>query len=182
MKRSLLLSIVLLAFVANLSAQRYSINKYRYDYHQYIPEYDDPYNPAISGVCSFFIPGLGQIYCGETGRGFAFLGAYAGCTIICGIGLAQITANSYYYFNSDTGNIRNRNAGGGTILLGLGGMAAVSIWSIIDAINVAKVNDMYIRSLRNTSALKIEMSPYVDHISINNQTSTPLGMTMRIKF
>ena len=49
-------------------------------------------------------------------------------------------------------------------------------------INVAKVNDMYIRSLRNTSALKIEMSPYVDHISIHNQTSTPLGMTMRIKF
>jgi len=70
----------------------------------------------------------------------------------------------------------------GTMLVGLGGMAIVSIWSIIDAVHVAKVNNMYIRDLRRTSAIKVEMSPYIEQLSINNQVTTPVGMTMRVKF
>jgi tetratricopeptide (TPR) repeat protein len=30
-------------------------------------------NPSTAGVCSFFIPGLGQVYNGEAGKGLAFL-------------------------------------------------------------------------------------------------------------
>jgi hypothetical protein len=66
--------------------------------------------------------------------------------------------------------------------MGIGGMAAIEIWSIFDAVKVAKVNNMYIRSLRRTSTLKLEISPYVDYISISNQVSNPIGMTMRVKF
>ena len=126
------------------------------------------------------IPGLGQMVCGEVGRGVAFLGAYTGCAVIVGVGVAQIYSNSFDYYY--TGNTGNSSAGTGFILLGLGGAAVVSIWSIIDAVNVAKVNNMYLRTLRNTSNIKVEMSPYVEHLSINNQVVTPLGMTMRLKF
>jgi len=63
-----------------------------------------------------------------------------------------------------------------------GGMVFVGIWSIVDAIKVAKVNNMYFRSLRQTSSIKLNLSPYVDHISINNQVTTPVGMTMRVTF
>jgi len=180
MKKTIFLSILLVAMVVNLSAQSYSINKLKYDYHQYVPEYGDYYNPGISGVCSFIVPGLGQMICGETGRGLAFFGGYTGCAILFEVGATQVVSNVGY--NADGYYSGNSNAGVGTMLLGLGGMAIVSIWSIIDAVHVAKVNNMYIRNLRRTSAIKVEMSPYVEQLSINNQITTPVGMTMRVKF
>jgi len=180
MKKSIIVFFILLLIVANSGAQRYSMNKYKYDPHLYIPEYNDPYNPAISGVCSFLVPGLGQIYCGETGRGIAFLGGYIGCLVLAEAGAVQITSNLGY--NGDPGYTNYSNEGVGTFLLGLGGMAVIGIWSIVDAITVAKVNNMYIQNLRKTSSLKIEMSPYIQQLSINNQVITPVGMTMRVKF
>lgn len=182
MKKALFLAVILVALASTANAQRYSINKLQYDYHQYAPEFGDPYNPVISGVYSFIIPGLGQMYCGEVGRGLAFLGGYAGFSVVAGVGMAQIFNSSLNYYNSDSGYTRNTNAGVGIMLLGIGGMAAVGIWSIVDAVNVAKVNNMYIRDLRRTYGMKLEMSPYVDHLSINNQTTNPVGMTMRITF
>jgi len=183
MKKSIFLLFILLVFVVNVSAQRYSINKLNFDSHQYIPEYGDIYNPGLSGVCSFLVPGLGQMLCGEPGRGLAFFGGYLGCAVVFEVGVAQLYTNGNLYSNSDYyGNSGSSNKGVGTMLIGLGGMAFVSIWSIVDAIKVAKVNDMYYRSLRPTSSIKINMSPYVDHISINNQVTTPVGMTMRVTF
>jgi TM2 domain-containing membrane protein YozV len=179
MKKALFLAVILVALVSTASAQRYSINKLQYDYHRYTPEFGDPYNPSISGICSFIVPGLGQMYCDEVGRGLAFLGGYVCFSVVVGVGVTQI-ANSVDYVNSTYYN--HTSAGVCTMLLGLGGMAAVEIWSIVDAINVAKVNNMYIRDLRRTSGIKLEMSPYIDHLSINNQTTTPLGMTMRVTF
>jgi len=182
MIKTLFLFILFLALGLNANAQRYSTNKLSNDYHQYIPEYDDPYNPAISGVCSFLIPGLGQMYSGEYGRGFAFLGGYTCCTIIAGVGMAQFFNSSMNSFNSDSGYPTRSNAGVGTFLVGIGGMAVVSIWSIVDAVKVAKVNDMYLRNFRRTSSVKLELSPYVEQLSINNQITTPVGMTMKVNF
>jgi len=182
MKKTILF-LILLAFVVNVSAQRYSINKYKFDSHLYFPEYGDPYDPGINGVCSFLVPGLGQVLSGETGRGIAFFGGSVGFAIVYGIGAVQVMSNvsNIDYYGNSTYN-GNSNAGVGTMLLGLGGMAFVSIWSIVDAIKVAKVNNMYYRSLRKTSLIKLNMSPYVETLSINNQVSTPVGMTMRVTF
>jgi hypothetical protein len=76
MKKDILIYFILLAFAVNVKAQTYNINKDKFDFHQYIPEYGDPYNPAVSGICSLIVPGLGQMMCGETGRGLAFMGGY----------------------------------------------------------------------------------------------------------
>ena len=183
MKKTIFLFFILLAFVVNVSAQRYSINKYKFDSHQYYPEYGDPYNPGINGVCSFLVPGLGQMLSGETGRGLAFFGGYVGCAIVYGVGAVQVMSNvsNIDYYGNSTYN-GNSNGGVATMLVGLGGMVFVSILSIVDAVKVAKVNNMYYRSLRETSSLKLNISPYVDHISINNQAITPVGMTMRVTF
>jgi TM2 domain-containing membrane protein YozV len=180
MKKTIFLAIILITFLSTAYAQRYSINKLQYDYHQYVPEFGDPYNPAISGIYSLIIPGLGQMYCGEAERGLAFFGGYTGCAILFEIGASQIFSNIDDYGNSN--NYGNSRSGAGTMLLGLGGMAIIEIWSIVDAVHVAKVNNMYIRDLRRTSGIKFEISPYVDHLSINNQATTPLGMTMRVTF
>ena len=70
----------------------------------------------------------------------------------------------------------------GLMIVGFSAMTGVYIWSIVDAVEVAKVNNMYIRDLRKTSSLKLEVAPYVTQISINNQLTTPVGMTMRVTF
>jgi hypothetical protein len=41
---------------------------------------------------------------------------------------------------------------------------------------------MYYQNLRKTSSMHIEVSPYAEQLSINNQFTTPVGLTMRIKF
>ena len=179
MEKTLFIYVILLAFAVNVNAQRYSINKDKFDSHQYIPEYGDPYNPALSGVCSLFVPGLGQMLCGETGRGLAFMGGSLGCAILVEAGAVQFTSNNFRYLGNPG---YSGNSGVGIMLLGLGGMAAIEVWSIFDAVKVAKVNNMYIRSLRRTSSLNLEISPFVDHITITNQVSNPIGMTMRVKF
>ena len=181
MKKPILLCVLGLAFMSvNVDAQCYSLNKLKYDPRLYVMEWGDPYNPALSGVCSFLIPGLGQVVAGETGRGLAFFGGYVGCAIVMEVGVAQLaySVNNYEYgtYGGSPG------AGVGTMLIGAGGMLAVSIWSIVDAVNVAKVNNMYIRDMRKTSSLKLELAPYVTQISINNKLTTPVGMTMRVTF
>jgi TM2 domain-containing membrane protein YozV len=183
MKKTIFLCILGISFITeNLNAQRYSINKLKYDYHQYVPEMGDPYNPVVSGVCSLFVPGLGQIVSGEVGRGLVFLGGYFVSMYMFGFGIAFSASN--YEYDSNTGIHSSTHSPFGPILLGLGtaGLVGGTIWSIVDAVHVAKVNNMYIRSLRKTSSVHFEVAPYVTQLSINNQLITPVGMTMRVKF
>jgi len=188
MKKVILLSVILLAiFSSTTNAQYYKVNKLKYDSRLYTLEFGDPYNPALSGVCSWLIPGLGQVICGETGRGLAFFGGYAACGVVFMVGtisaaVSGTNENMYNYGSSGYIYTSAPNSGGGAMLLGLAGMAAVSIWSIVDAVKVAKVNNMYIRDLKKTSSLNLELAPYVTQININNQISTPVGLTMRVKF
>jgi TM2 domain-containing membrane protein YozV len=175
MKRTILLSLTLLVLVVfNTTAQNYYLNKTKYDYRSYVPQYGDPYIPAVSGICSLFLPGLGQMLSDEPGRGFAFFGASAGCGVVFLVGYGTVINSAMSGYDL---------SGGGTImLLGLAGMLAIDIWSIVDAVNVAKVNNMYYQNLRKTSSMHIEVSPYAEQLSINNQFTTPVGLTMRIKF
>jgi hypothetical protein len=170
MKKAFLLSIILVGSISsNLFAQHYRDNKLSYDYQQYSPQYGDSYNPVVSGVCSFVLPGLGQMVSGELVRGLAFTGSFAGC-----LGLWYYGHNQH--FNGSNWGAAALMFGGAT------GMLGIEIWSVVDAVKVAKVNSMYNRNNYRRSSINIEMSPYIDQIAVNNQLSTPLGMTMRIKF
>lgn len=165
-------------------APSYKQIKMDYNYHMYVPQPSDPYNPTVSGLCSWLIPGLGQMVCGETGRGLGFMGGYLGCYLVVGIGSAQLVSSPYYspssYYENNNGG---RSSGGLLMVVGLIGMVAVDIWSIVDATHVAKVKDMYISDMRSkTSSLKLELSPYVDQISMNNEIVRPVGLSMKVKF
>jgi hypothetical protein len=169
MKKVILLSGILLAFFAtSMNAQRYSDLKLKYNYHLYTPQIGDPYNPTVSGLCSFLIPGLGQIIDGEVGRGIGFFAGSVAFSVLTQVGSQSV--------------LNGNEAGVSTMLLGLGGMLAVDIWAIVDANHVAKVKNMYLRDLKKTSSLSFEVAPYVSQLSINNQVVTPVGMTMRVRF
>lgn len=163
-------------FGSKVMAQDYATNKLTYDPRFYIPQYGDLYNPALSGVASFFVPGLGQMVAGETKRGLSFLGGYIGC------GLIYLGGGLVYLFELSSEDFPI--VGPLTMLAGLGGMVAVNIWSVVDAVNVAKVNNMYLQDMRSKKDTGFEMrlSPYIDNLSINNMRVTPVGLKLSVTF
>jgi hypothetical protein len=141
----------------------------KYNSRLYTPQYDDPYNPTTAGVCSFLIPGLGQIISGETGRGLAYLGGYIGCMIAYGSGMSML-----YYDDEGIAIFLT--------IVGAAGALTVSISSIVDAVRVAKIKNMYVRDVRKMSAIDLKLSPYVESVSIGGHQVTPVGLSLRASF
>jgi hypothetical protein len=153
---------------ASLNAQ-YKIYKTKYNFRDYSYELGDPYNPGVAGVCSFLVPGLGQMISGEAGRGVAFLGAEVGFGIVYFTGVAKAvnTMDVDYYGNTTA-------SGGGAIIVGALGMLVVNVWSIVDAVRVAKVNDMAWRDKKRTS---FQIDPY-----FGNKQFAATGLSFKVQF
>lgn len=139
-----------------------------YQPSMYIKHYTDQYNPAVMGVCSWLIPGLGQMISGEVGRGFGYLGGTIGCGIVAGVGLSMV--GSY-----------GSPVGAAMYIIGGLGILAVDICAIVDAVRVAKIKNMYIRDTR-TTAFNIGVQPYVDIMAVGGNTVVPVGLSMVVSF
>lgn len=135
-----------------------------YDFRNYNRSIYDRYSPAGSGIASFFIPGLGQMICGEWGRGFAWLGGSVGCYIVVGVSsVAEAPV---------------------VTLMAAAGMLAIDICAIVDGVRVAKVKNMYIEDLRNSGlyALDIDLYPSVNFVPTGSGVQPAAGMTLALKF
>lgn len=177
MKRFLLLFTVLVGFsLMSVNAQTYKINRLKYDYRMYVPEFEDPYNPTLMGVSSFLVPGLGQMLSGEVGRGLGFLGGSVASTLVTGVGWTVMNTGLYRE------NLSAASMGLGLTLVGVAGMLGFSIASIVDAVKVAKVNNLYLRDYRKSNALHLEFAPYIGQFNTGNQIVTPVGMSICISF
>lgn len=161
--------------VAN--AQSYSLNKKVYNAKEYIPQPGDPNNPLVSGLASFFLPGLGQALSGEVGRGLAFFGGSVAC-----IGVTMAGALQNVDANIKTNNYEPTTKGLGLMLAGALGYTAIGIWSVFDAVNVAKVNNMYIQDKKGQLGCRLELNPYFDTNTYLGQTSGSAGLSMKITF
>lgn len=135
-----------------------------YDYRLYQKSLYDRYSPAGSGVASFFIPGLGQMICGEWGRGFAWLGGHVGCYMLTGISAIA---------ESDT-----------LVLMGIAGLLAIDICSIVDGVRVAKVKNMYMEDLRRSGyyGLDVDLYPSVNYVHTASGIQPTAGMTLALRF
>ncbi len=159
-------------FFSTLTNAQYRINKTRYDYRAYSYQVDDPYNPAIAGVLSFLIPGLGQMVSGEFGRGAAFLAGEIGFGVICMVGVVS--------FASDLGVGLIGERGIALMWIGLAGMLTVDIWSVVDAVRVARVNNLAFRDKSKTS-LNLHISPYFSASYYSNGKPVT-GLSMKFSF
>ena len=135
-----------------------------YDYRLYQKSLYDRYSPAGSGVASFFIPGLGQMICGEWGRGFAYLGGHVGCYMLTGISAIA---------ESDT-----------LVLMGIAGLLAIDICAIVDGVRVAKVKNMYMEDLRKSGyyGLDVDLYPSVNYVHTTSGVQPTAGMTLALRF
>ena len=135
-----------------------------YDYRLYQKSLYDRYSPVGSGVASLFIPGLGQMICGEWGRGFAYLGGHVGCYMLTGISAIA---------ESDT-----------LVLMGIAGLLAIDICAIVDGVRVAKVKNMYMEDLRKSGyyGLDVDLYPSVNYVRTASGVQPTAGMTLALRF
>jgi hypothetical protein len=175
-----LLMIFLVTATSNSLAQSYSVNKKKYDSSQYVHQPDDPYHPVLSGVCSFFVPGLGQMINGEMGRGLRFLGGSAGFAVITGTGALLMLSSVFEGMaGNDTGSIPS--LGAILVIGGITGMIAVDVWSIIDAIKVAKIGNMHFQNQQKTK-ISMVLKPYLGSIAMGEKLTTPAGLALQVSF
>lgn len=153
----------------------YSQYKNYYDKSYYISQPGDPYSPGWAGVASFFIPGLGQGVAGEWGR--------AAWMISTNIALSVVTALSY---NSFYNYITYKNRPFPFVFFAsLAGRLAFDIWTIVDAVKVAKIKNMYnqdIRGLR-TAQLDFSLSPFIATTpDLENGSNAVTGLSLTFSF
>ena len=163
--------------LSTVQAQNYKLNKQVYDYKMYTPQPGDPHNPTVMGVASFFIPGLGQMLSGETGRGLGFLGGTVASGVLAGVGMAQ-----FYDANVNTNSSTVSSEGAGLMIAGALAAAAINIWSIVDAVRVAKVNNMYMQDMRENTGMKIELTPFVDSNNYLGEINASAGLSLKVTF
>lgn len=145
---------------------KYRELKHLYNHKEYVRGLVQHHNPAGVGVASYFIPGLGQMICGEGWRGVAFLGG--------SIASYSILVAGAYHGNADTFDI--------FMWTGLAGMFTAQIWSIVDAVRVAKVKNMYERDLMRTYAIDVDLYPSVNCVRYGTGYKPTAGMTLALRF
>ena len=134
-----------------------------YDYRNYTKSVYDQYSPAGSGIASFFIPGLGQMICGEWGRGFAWLGGHCACYIAAAVSTA-----------ADAPVLT---------LMSAAGVLALDICAIVDGVRVAKVKNMYMSDLRAAGyAFDVDLYPSVNFVPAGSGLQPTAGMTLALRF
>ena len=148
---------------------KYKELKKIYDYKEYVPGLVQNYSPAWSGVASFFIPGLGQMVCGSVGRGFAFLGGAVGCYTVM-------------YSGALLGFAGESAVGQVLMCVASAGALAIEICSIVDAVRMAKVKNMYENDLRRKYSFDMKLYPSVGCVRSADGLQPAPGMTLAFRF
>jgi len=183
MKKITLFITLFITILTTAHGQTYSEKLELYDTHNYVKQVGDPYSPVLAGFASYFIPGLGQMLCDESPRGLAFLGGYVGCLALSYYGMIEMYGDALRNFNNENYNYVPSGRGAGLMVLGFVGAGVVNIWSIVDAVHVSKVNNMYYQDhFKRTSAIDLKIAPYAEPLTMNNQVTIPVGLTLKATF
>lgn len=158
---------------------KYKQLKTMYDYADWSSGMPERYNPALMGVCSWLIPGLGQMISGEVGRGFAWLGGTIGCYVLMGIG-TTVTVGAYSMYD---GGYNEGMAIVGSLMMVASylGLLTVDICAIVDACRVAKVRNMYEQDLKRLN-YSLNLYPSVDYINMAGAVQPTAGLTLAMRF
>ena len=119
--------------------------KGRYDKGDYFHSPLDPYIPLAAGLLGIVCPGLGHVYDGEVLRS---VGYFYGTILGVGLTSTFLSAADQERYDPQYGYIpytNNTYTTLGTICAV--GTIAFYVWSVFDAVKVAKVKDLYFRDL-----------------------------------
>ena len=163
---------------------KYKQLKKLYDHKDYIPGTVERHRkPGGCGVASFFIPGLGQLIEGEVGRGLGWLGGAVLSNVLLGVGVTETINYSLQYddFN-DEYYIDEFGPEHLAIILGFVGSVTTCVWSTIDAVRIAKVQNLYYSDLKQQRGYSMEIYPSTDYIRVAERVQPTAGVTFALKF
>jgi hypothetical protein len=171
--KNLCMFLIAFLLVSQAINGQYSELKKKYDFqaNTYYFQKSDPYNPFTAGVASFFIPGLGQMMSGETMRGICFLG-----------GVTAILVTTFVVSLSYLEKPELESAPAGPIMAaGFVGALCIDIWSVCDAVKVAKIKNLALRD-RGKTSFNLNITPYINPSDINLGHKSSLGISLNITF
>ncbi len=153
---------------------KYSEYKHLYNAHDYVYDYRDHYSPVGAGLSSFIFGGVGQMMNGQTLKGIGMLVGTVGLTIagFCVCDRVKEGDKTVLYSN------------GGSIACWCGALA-IDIWSIIDAVNVAKIKNLYWRDCEHLMASRsfdIKLRPDLAFVQTGQGLSPTAGVVLAIRF
>lgn len=171
------------AFNTNMEVfpgMRYKDYKDYYNTRLYVRQPGDPYTPFWIGFADFFITGLGNGITGEWGRAAGFFFADLGLGLLS---LTQVnTVTTYYsdYYNDYDTYIEYTNEYWLIVAAQLG----LKIWSICDAVHVAKAKNMYNQDLRaRRASFDCKIEPYFAYTpSTPNHLQPVGGFSLKVNF
>ncbi len=151
---------------------KYKELKTIYNYRGYTRTLGDKYSPAWTGVASAFVPGLGECINGEWGRG---LGKFFG-------NVALLVTASVCEQRSDIDPSPAWQIELGVSVACYAASLGIEIWSIVDAIRIAKVKNMYEQDLRKLYSFDIDLYPSLYYIDTAQGIQPAAGFTLALKF
>lgn len=160
---------------------RYSDISGYYSTRYYQDRAGDPYVPALSGLASFFLPGLGQCIDDEWGRGLGIFAANIG------FGLLEATEASLMFF----GGAYGYSEGDGLLAASFGALMLTgavhigfNIWNICDAVRIAKVKNLYYRDVRdNRYGFNMHLTPDLAFVPAAGNNLQPVaGLSLKVSF
>jgi TM2 domain-containing membrane protein YozV len=146
-------------------------SRYEAQVKSYSFQKGDPYNPSSAGAASFFIPGLGQMMSGETGRGLCFLGGFTAVLVTC-------FAVSYSYVDKPE---YESAPGAYFAMAGIIGALSIDLWSVSDAVKVAKIKNLALRDRKKTS-VDLNITSFLDTSNTILAHKPALGISLKITF
>ena len=197
MKRFFIILAAAIMAATSISAQVVPGMKYRdlkniYNPKDYVKSSGDPHLTGLYGLASAVVPGLGQLFCGEVGRGLA---VYAGDAAF-GVAATVCVYKFLDYVEKDADGKYVKDENGLLVVTdenaakkwgyGLIGVAAGSvvywIWNICDAVKVAKIKNMYYQDLTGGRTMEFSMYPTVE-VAMTSKGAAPVaGMTLSLQF
>ena len=152
-----------------IRSERYRDLRKTYDVSGYSYHYNDRNSPGWCGVASAFIPGLGQAINNEWGRAAGF---FFPNLVLNTIWMRGIWYSYRYDYNFPA------EWSWGILLAAL----TVDIWSIVDAVQVTKVKNMYYRDLMS-SRVDVSCSPtLLGFSSLDGGSQAAVGMQLSLRF
>lgn len=162
--------LLLVSLMAYKATAQYKENKKHFYHKDYERQKGDPHSPLLAGVSSFIIPGLGQVIAGEPVRGLGYFAGYmVSRSIILNVG-SNIDAGDTEFDNG----FEEVKA-----LVGVGGFLYTWIASTIDAVRVAKVNNMAFQEERKK--ISVQLEPTMLRYHQQPRVATGLKVSIQLK-
>ena len=160
-----------------ISVMKYKDLKGLYNYRKWTKSEYDQYSPGLMGFCSFLVPGLGQMLCGEGGRGAGWLVGALGSAAVAGAGMGMYKA----YSNDHSLNTGYYGVGLYMMILGSVTFLTIDLCAVADACRVAKVKNLYEQAWRKPS-YSFELHPSVDYVRMADGYQPTAGFSLALKF